>query len=238
MTQALRRRYAGNRYGVKRLLVVLILTVTGLAIFLAIYDGVREADGLSTLDTAVFKWVVNHRDPLTTMFMQTVTNLASPQSILIIIIGASIMWIRKTREVWRPFLLIAAVALSVSLSTVLKLATSRLRPPRSEMISPVMFDYSFPSGHALVIAVAMLVAGYLIFSRQPNSRLLIAWAIASVIGIVLVAYSRLYLGYHWLTDVSASTGVALIVLALVILADPLRPRWMTFTPKASSDTDR
>ena len=38
----------------------------------------------------------------------------------------------------------------------------------------------------------------------------------------MVAYSRLYLGYHWLTDVVASMGLALAVTGVVILADGLR----------------
>jgi len=38
----------------------------------------------------------------------------------------------------------------------------------------------------------------------------------------VVAFSRLYLGYHWLTDVTASMGLAVAVTGIVILADGLR----------------
>ena len=38
----------------------------------------------------------------------------------------------------------------------------------------------------------------------------------------MVAFSRLYLGYHWLTDVLASMGLAVAVTGIVILADGLR----------------
>jgi membrane-associated phospholipid phosphatase len=41
-------------------------------------------------------------------------------------------------------------------------------------------------------------------------------------GTALVALSRLYLGYHWLTDVVASIGLAFAVTGAVILADGLR----------------
>ena len=38
----------------------------------------------------------------------------------------------------------------------------------------------------------------------------------------MVALAALYLGYHWLTDVLASTGAGVAVTGIVILVDGLR----------------
>lgn len=46
---------------------------------------------------------------------------------------------------------------------------------------------------------------------------------AGIAVIAVVAFSRLYLGYHWLTDVTASLLLAVAVLGLVVGVDAWRP---------------
>ena len=71
---------------------------------------------------------------------------------------------------------------------------------------------SFPSGHTIGTATFLLVAGYLVCSRNPSVARIVAWGVATVVGTALVALSRLYLGYHFLTDVVAAVALAVVVL--------------------------
>ncbi len=48
-------------------------------------------------------------------------------------------------------------------------------------------------------------------------------AAAGVVLIGVVAFSRLYLGYHWPTDVTASLLLAIAILGLVVGVDAWRP---------------
>lgn len=58
-------------------------------------------------------------------------------------------------------------------------------------------------------------------SRSPLTRWWVAAAGVVLIGVV--AFSRLYLRYHWFTDVTASLLLAIAILGLVVGVDALRP---------------
>lgn len=223
-----------HRLTIRRLLIASSLGIIGLAIFLWIYDGTREHGDLARLDQPTLAWVVAHRTPGLTYFMELITNIFSPVKLGLIITIAASVWAWRSKELWRPSLLIGSMAGAFVLSSTIKGLTTRMRPPIIDMVPPLEIDYSFPSGHTLGIAVCLLVAGYLVCSRSPRPRLIMSWAIITVLGVTLIAFSRLYLAYHWITDVSASVAIALVVLAIVMLIDPLIPRRITTKENAST----
>lgn len=46
--------------------------------------------------------------------------------------------------------------------------------------------------------------------------------IGAGIGVFFAAASRLYLGYHWLTDALASVSISLVILGVVVAVDTWR----------------
>ena len=199
--------------------LAIISLLFGIIIFVFAYIGMRQNTGIGVFNQPVLSWMISSRDPQVTTVMKLITEIANPIVFAIIIfIGVGSAALIK-REVWRPFLLICSTIFAAIVSTLLKIITTNSRPPQIDMIMPFEIDYSFPSGHTIGVLVFLLVLSYLIYSRNSSFKRFFNWNIITIIGVGMVAVSRLYLGYHWLTDVVASIGLGFIILALVIFID-------------------
>lgn len=124
---------------------------------------------------------------------------------------------------------------SAALTLLVKTLVERTRPPTATMLGPVDSSYAFPSGHTLNATVFFgLVAALALTrvrSRLGRVAVVLAWLGASL----AVGASRLYLGYHWLTDVLAGWSIAAVVLSLAAIGYwLLRARRLRATP----DEDR
>ncbi len=103
----------------------------------------------------------------------------------------------------------------------------RSRPPSSRSPLPwaaVLPDYSFPSGHtmnALVFYAALALIAWSIAGRRAG---LPALAVAALITFG-VGVSRIYLGYHYLTDVVVAVLAGLAWLLDAGTALRARPAW-------------
>jgi undecaprenyl-diphosphatase len=97
------------------------------------------------------------------------------------------------------------------LSRVLKAAFHR---PRPEVFFglPLAENYSFPSGHALVSTVFYGLLAFLLAASYPHRRGAIAAALA--IFALMIGFSRVYLGYHYPTDILGGWACAAACLAL------------------------
>ena len=104
----------------------------------------------------------------------------------------------------------ATVAVSVLggllLSHALKWGFARPRPdlvPHGQAV----YTQSFPSGHAMMSAVAYLTLGALLARTQPRRRAKLYFLAVAGLLTALVGVSRVYLGVHWPTDVLAGWTV-------------------------------
>ncbi len=202
------------------------LLVVGVVLFLLVLAAVTSGGGLALLDQPSHDWLVAHRNPVLTGVFEAVTTVSSPTYLTVIGIGFALVWAWRSRQLWRPGLLMAAMVATVALSYLIKHQVVRPRPPTSQMLMGPDDAFSFPSGHTMGAAVFVLVLSYLLLSRLSVPARLAPWVVAAavvVVGVLTVALSRLYLGYHWLTDVTASMTLSLSILGLVIIVDSWRP---------------
>jgi membrane-associated phospholipid phosphatase len=186
------------------------------ACVVALADAVGEHDGPSRLDPRIAAAVVRSRTASLTHVAQAFTWLGSE-----VVVGGLAMVVLVVLMVRRQFaratVFAAGMGGSAVLTVAVKLLVGRARPGTVDRLGAVDTTYSFPSGHTLNSAVFLaLVVWLLLPSLRYAGRVVIATA---AVGLTIgVAASRVYLGYHWFTDVVASGLVALAWLSVVGLA--------------------
>ncbi|MFE4229486.1 phosphatase PAP2 family protein [Arthrobacter sp. NPDC056886] len=216
------------------------LLIAGETVFWTVLAAVQSNSGVAALDAPVHDGLVASRDPLATAILTAVTTVTSPLWMTVIGCAVALAWAVWRREVWRPALLMGAMAATFAVSTLIKHDVGRGRPAASDFMLGPDDALSFPSGHTFGAGVFLCVLSYLLVSGRGTrtsrrTTSVLAFAAAGA-GTLVVAFSRLYLGYHWLTDVLAAMGLALAITGIVILADGLRatlaPRPAPLAPAA------
>ena len=168
-------------------------------------------------DNRVLQKFVEEREVSHTILMRSVTFFFDPvTAVFVSIVAAALVW--YFLHSWRPVsLVIGSVTLSALITHVLKHAFLRDRPEELfHLVSETSF--SFPSGHTTA-ACSLAAALAIVISGQQRLRLyqLITWIVAASLAVA-VAASRLYLGVHWFSDVTAG---ALIGVGTALLLTPI-----------------
>ncbi|MEH0109401.1 phosphatase PAP2 family protein [Tersicoccus sp. MR15.9] len=210
-----------------RLIVAAVLLVVGLLMFTRIWDWWTHKEDLSRWDIPLLAWLLQHRIPPLTVTLEVITTITAPTGMIIISLVTVVVWLARSRHWWRPVLLAGAMAVAVACIVGIKSIAGRGRPPVADMLMGADASYSFPSGHTLGTATFTFVLVYLLFFRPGTTarRGAARWVAAAgaLVAVFVVAFSRLYLGYHWLTDVTASALLAVAILGVVIAVDTWRP---------------
>ena len=199
-----------------------VLMIAGAVLFAVILAGVLQHGGISAADEPVRTWLLTLRAEPTTIIMIILAIIFGPIGLPIIVLIVTVAWGLLAKHAWRPMLLAGAMLTGVILAQVIGHIVERHRPPIDLMLFGADSTFSFPSGHVLGACDFLLVTTYLVFSRRKNPMSAVIAFIVAGIGIFFAAVSRLYLGYHWMTDALGAFSISLVILGGVIALDTWR----------------
>jgi membrane-associated phospholipid phosphatase len=171
---------------------------------------------LVPFDQAAEAWTQQHITPLHTTLMLTVTELASVGFVSVVTALAAAVMAHQRSGYWLGRLALSVPG-GVLLNEVLKYAFHRARPALEHPLVELP-SYSFPSGHALAATVFYGFVAILLWSYVAPKVWRVVIATLVVVLVLMVGFSRVYLGAHYPTDVLAGflEGVAWLGLAGMI----------------------
>ncbi|WP_103064302.1 phosphatase PAP2 family protein [Actinomyces qiguomingii] len=196
-----------------RPLLALVATAAT-AVFSWLAVSTELGHSLAAYDPAVTSLIVGMRHGPVTAVAWPLTHLGGTLGLTALTVAVCAFFLLHGHRLHAAVLAGAMIG-SSSLTVLLKIVFARSRPSTALLLGEPASSWSFPSGHAFNTGVfAGVLAGFVLFSATPPLRKALA-AVAACTTTVLVGLSRIYLAYHWFTDVLAGWSIALAWLCVV-----------------------
>ena len=181
------------------------------------------ANPFQSTDQGVATWFHERLTPAFAGVLHTVTEFGSGEWIGIVVFALVVFFVWK--RWWAPLVtVIVAVPCGMLLNELVKLAVHRHRP----FVDGPFVDwsgYSFASGHTMgaTLLYGQLLLFVLPLLKTRHWRLICIFSAASL--VLLVGFTRIALGAHFLTDVLAAIFFGIIWLMLcTVLGKSVRRR--------------
>lgn len=200
-----------------QLLLGLLLFIGMTLTLAALAEHVVTGRPLTMVDQQLSGWLARSRTPPLTTFFIVVTSLGSTAVAVIVAIVLGVYLVLRKQRYW-----LAATMLSIGggmlLNRLLKLAFQRARPELDDPIR-TFAGYSFPSGHTVAATVVFGTLALLLFVKVKSATARFMVLLIAGLVILMVGFSRIYLGAHYLTDVLAAMaeGIAWVSLSFTLV---------------------
>lgn len=161
-----------------------------------------------SFDATVYKFVIGFRSDSLTKVLLFITEFASVKGIVFL---CAVSLIGLFWKYYKSLFLVLNVIVSTIFNVVIKNIMMVPRPNILRLADET--GYSFPSGHSMASVAFYGFIIYLILSSNMNKYLKVVISSLLVILIIVIGFSRVYLGVHNASDVIAgyaiSTGLLL-----------------------------
>lgn len=140
-----------------------------------------------------------------------ISDIASPTMLGLLLLIYVLFLFSKQKYSTGFFILLTSLS-AVTIIYILKNIVQRERP---EQAFYYLSDFSFPSGHATFATIFFMISIYLAYKHHHKVTYIVT-VIISIIMMIMVGLSRIFLSVHWATDVLAGYIIGLIVFYLCL----------------------
>ncbi len=215
LTGFLRSRFTPGEYLGLHLTVGLLLSLLSVVLIALLSTEVARKDAaLTHLDLTLAARLHEHATPIGIATWNTISALGSIPAMSAIGVGVSLILMLRGQRLpavgW-----VVGLAGGGLLDTLLKKLVHRPRP-EWETVYATEPTWSFPSGHALGALIGYGMIAYFIILLVPRRWARVLTAIIAVAVVVFIAYSRLYLGVHYLSDILGGLAAGTLWLSACI----------------------
>lgn len=167
---------------------------------------------IDPLDQLIESFVIGIRNDNLTKIMINITNLGGAYSL--IVISILLLFFIKNKKI--PLSIIINLVTVFFTSQLFKFIFHRSRPNNIFLVDAT--GYSYPSGHTMVSFAFYIYLIYLLCKKVNNKLVKILLIIFTTSLLLLIAFSRIYLGVHYLSDIIGGLllGTAYIVLFIML----------------------
>jgi undecaprenyl-diphosphatase len=173
--------------------------------FLALTTAVTQ-ERLDGMDQMARAFVHRGQGPRLSLLMEATSAVGGhPGQLAVVVLGSMILW--RRRPAWALTLPLAMAGVGI-VQLAAKWAIDRPRPN--------LHPWGFPSAHVLSLVVLGGLLAYMV-GRTRRGRRWHPLAVGVAGGIVsVVAYSRIYLDAHWLSDILGGVTAGLAYVLILI----------------------
>jgi undecaprenyl-diphosphatase len=208
------RRLTPGEYLGLHLTIGLVAAAGCLWLFGGVAEDLLTGDPLVRFDRATASYLHSLATPPLTAFFLTVTALGSVETI--VLIGVVVAGVLARRRQWLYLgTWITAVGGSAALNQLLKQLFAR---PRPYFEHPLLLEtsYSFPSGHAMESFVVYGMLAYFAVLALRTWQARAAVVFGTTLLVLVIGFSRIYLGVHYFSDVLAGFAAGGVWLSALI----------------------
>jgi len=198
------------------LTLLLGIMIINFSMLSEIAENIENSAGMKQLDSSVSLFLFQLRTDMLAIAFYYFTQLGSTPAVVVMTILTLIFLVLKKRWNYVVAVLVSVLGSGISIYFT-KLYFHRERP--MEMAYYTAKTFSFPSGHAAGAMALIGIICVLLSLERQHIKWARSWIGLGIAYIILIGFSRIYLGVHFVSDVFGGylLGSLWLILAVCTL---------------------